>query len=260
MAPAPISRVRRSGRSIAGRRAREVRRAIGAEIRQLRLDAGISQRRLAEAAAISQGFLSLIEAGQVEPSITVLVTVGDVLNADLSVRLYPSGGPALRDRHQARMVEALVTAAHPAWKVLLEVSVVRPTRGWIDAVLVREDARQVIACEAESTLRRLEHQLRRHGAKADSLPSAEFWRLAADPDRPPTVSRLLLLRSTRANRAVVSEFEGTLALAYPAPSAAVHRSLTQGEEWPGSALLWATVAPDGARLLHEPPRGIQLGR
>jgi transcriptional regulator with XRE-family HTH domain len=262
MAPAPISRVRRTGRSRSGRRAREIRRSIGADIRQLRLDAGISQRRLADAAGINQGFLSQVEAARTEPSISFLAAIGDVLNADLSVRFYPSGGPALRDRHPARLVESLVEAprirrGEPFSRLL---SFVQHAAGSTPSSCARNRSSSW-KCEAESTLHRLEQQVRRHAAKAESLPSAELWRGTTSAGTAgPEASRLLLLRSTRANREIAADFRSTLATAYPARSADVYAALTGAGPWPGSGILWATVTPQGARLLEDPPRGVELGR
>jgi len=256
----PIIRLRRTSRTAAGRRAQAQRRALGAEIRQLRLDAGISQRRLALAAGISQGFLCQIEDGEAEPSLSVLWAIAHALGAELSVRLFPNTGPAIQDRHQARMIEALLSASHTSWKRLVEVPVSFPARGSIDAVLVR--GVDVIALEAESSLRRLEQQIRRHEDKASSLPSAELWRFAVDPDGPaPRVHRLLLLRSTHATRETTRAFAATMAAAYPTRAADLHAALAGPvTPWPGSGILWVDVSGESARILDRPPRGVGLGR
>lgn len=260
MRPRSITTSRRTDRTSSGRVAHEIRRRVGQEIRQLREDSGISQRRLAAGADINQGFLCRIERGDAEASVSVLAALGEALNTDLSIRFFPNAGPRVRDRNQSRMVEALVAAANPVWRPLIEVPVARPGRGWVDAVLVHRSGAHVVACEAESEIRRLEHQVRRHQAKADSLPSAEFWRLAIDGTGVPAISRLLLLRSTRASKAVAAEFAETLAIAYPARVADLYAALVNGTPWPGSGILWATVTPEGTRLLEQPLRGIALGR
>jgi transcriptional regulator with XRE-family HTH domain len=177
----PGRRSRSSSTTVVGRATHELRARLGAEIRQLRLDANVTQRATAAGANIDQGFLSQIEAGLREPSFSVLIALGNVLGADLAVRLYPNTGPRIRDRSQGAMVDALLTALHPRWKRLLEVPVHRPARGYIDVVLSSVPDRIVVAVEAQSAFRRLEQQLRWSTAKAESLPSAAEWGCSPRP-------------------------------------------------------------------------------
>jgi transcriptional regulator with XRE-family HTH domain len=251
---------RRDLRTRTGRTASELRRALGAELRRTRLDAGLSLRALARAAEITPSHLSEIERGIAEPSLAVLASLARVLGADVSIRLFPGTGPRIRDRLQAPMVEALLREAHPSWKRLVEVPVWRPVRGVIDAVVSRSgDA--VVAIEVHSELRRLEQQIRWAGEKADALPSAEAWSmlLAGAPTVP--VSRMLVLRSTRANRDLANAFESTIRAAYPARAADAVRALRDAAvPWPGPALIWAETTAAGARILDRPPRSVSVGR
>lgn len=57
------------------------------------------------------------------------------------------------------MIEALLGILDPRWHAALEVAVHRPVRGLIDAVLTDVQSCDVVACEAQSELRRLEQQL-----------------------------------------------------------------------------------------------------
>lgn len=189
----------------------------------MRVDAGLTQRRLATVAEVDHGFLSLVERGQREPSLAVLVAIATALGGSVNVRLYPGTGPRLTDPIQARITEALVRILHPRWTRMLEVPVYRPVRGVIDLVAHDREANVVLAVEVQSQLRRLEQHLRWTNEKADALPSADFWRFV---DSPPVVERLLILRSTRANRELAPRFAETLATAYPAATAAAHRALT----------------------------------
>jgi hypothetical protein len=168
---------------------------------------------------------------------------------DLSVRLYQGTGPLIRDHIQAAMIEALLGESHERWRPSPEVAVERPARGVIDLVLDAE-AEPIVACEAHSELRRLEQQLRWSRAKADALAAAR--------GRP--VSRLLLLRSTRRTRALVAEYARTVRAAFPAPTIAAYAALTSEDAWPGDALLWCAVTGTGARILSDPPRGVEPGR
>lgn len=253
---------RSSPRTVVGRAAREVRLRLGNEVRQLRLDASLTQRAVATAAQIDQGFLSQIESGQREPSFAVLIALGNVLGADLAVRMYPTTGPRIRDRTQAAMVEALLVVLHPRWKRLLEVPVYRPARGFIDTVLVSPIDRMIVAVEAHSELRRIEQQIRWAKSKADSLPSASEWATLAPPDVPePAISRLLVIRSSRSMRELARTYEANLRTAYPARAWDIHEALkTANTPWPGAGIIWAAVEGGRARILDRPPRGVLLGR
>lgn len=249
---------RKAARTSNGRLCREMRIAIGGEIRRMRVDAGLSQRRLAALAEIDHGFLSLIERGLREPSLSVLVAIATALGGTVGVRIHPGTGPRISDRIQARMVEELVRIMDPRWVPMLEVPVYRPSRGVIDLVAHDQEAGVVVAIEVQSQVRRLEQQLRWLNEKADALPSAEFWRFV---DPAPRVERVLVLRSTQANREVALRFATTLATAYPARSADARAAFTTAHiPWPGSAMLWATVELDAAKILEQPPRTITVGR
>lgn len=166
--------------------------------------------------------------------------------------------PRLRDPIQARITEALVRILDRRWTRLVEVPVHRPARGVIDLVAHDQAAGIVVATEVQSELRRLEQQLRWSQLKAESLPSAEFWRFTEDV---PRIDRMLVLRSTRTNRELARRFSETLAIAYPGDARDAYRALTTSDAtWPGSAILWADVEGDAARILDRPPRGVSPGR
>jgi transcriptional regulator with XRE-family HTH domain len=253
--------IRTSTRTRIGRLARDLRRQIGSEIRRLRLDANLSQRALAAAADIDQGYLSQIEAGIREPSLAVLLAIGDVLGADLAVHLYPTTGPRVHDRTQAAMIEALFRVLHPRWKRFVEVPVRRPARGFIDAVIADPTGGLAVAVEAQSQIRRLEQQLRWSADKSESLPSAPIWPVVAPADLPPpAISQLLLLRSSRSLREVARSYEATLAAAFPATVVDARRSLIDGRPWAGSGIIWVAVDGGVGHVLDHPPRGVSLGR
>ncbi len=235
------------------RRRRDLLRKVGIEIRRMREDAGRSQASLARAAAVAQSHLSTIEAGSAEPSLAVLMAVGEALGADLSIRLFPNTGPRIRDHLQVAMSEALIGALHPRWRVAPEVPVNRPVRGVIDLVLDDRAGRDIVAVEVHSQLRRVEQQLRWAAQKADAL--------AALPEHDGRqVGRLLMLRNTAAMREVVRVASGTLAASYPARTGDALASLCGTATWPGNAILWATIARGTAHLLDGPPRGVPVGR
>jgi len=233
-------------------------RSIGLEIERLREDAGVAGAVLARTAGISPAHLNRVEAGRTTPSLPTLLAISDALGSDLAVRLYPSTGPKIRDRHQAPILEALLRTLDPRWRATPEVAVRAPVRGVIDAVLHDPGEPIVLATEIHSELPRLEQLLRWHAEKSAALGSSELWPFLA-AEAHPAVSRLLILRSTRANRLLAATFEATLRAAYPAPIAAALDSLAGRGTWPGPALLWASVEGGAATILSRPPRGVTLG-
>jgi transcriptional regulator with XRE-family HTH domain len=220
----------------------------------MRLDAGLSIRAVAVAARIDPSHLSMIERGLREPSLAVLVALGTVLGLDISVRLYATTGPAIRDRHQAAIGEILIRSLGPGWRRLVEVPVRRPARGVIDLVLARD---VIVATEIHSDLRSVEQLIRWAGDKADSLSSADAWPIlsAGEPRR---VDKLLVIRSTRRNRDIVRAHAATFATVYPGDSAAAYEALTGTGVWPGSSIVWARVEGGRAELLRRPPRDVEL--
>lgn len=249
---------RTSPRTANGRRTREVDRAVIGDIDRLRRDAGMSIRRLAHAAAVDAGYLSQILAGKRSPSTAVLVALTTVLGADLSIRVYPTTGPTVRDGIQARIVEELLSITAPTWRRSIEVPVHRPARGFIDIVFDEPTQAVAVATEVQSRIDRLEQQIRWAQDKSQSLPSSDMWRFL-EGDR--TTSQLLVLRSTAATREIARRFHATLEAAYPAKACDVFRSLTvPSTPRPGSGILWADVHGDRVRVLERPPRGVSLGR
>ncbi len=122
----------------------------------------------------------------------------------------------------------------------------RPSRGWIDAALHDRRENVLVASELQSELRRLEQLIRWQGAKAEALPSWPGWpQLGEEPE----ISRLLLVRRTRATRAVAAEFARQLLVVYPAHPDDALAALTGTQPWPGPALVWASLDSSGARFV-----------
>ncbi|TAK01971.1 MAG: XRE family transcriptional regulator [Chloroflexota bacterium] len=218
--------------------AERIRRTAGADVERLRQDAGLPRTRLADAAGLDDSFLRRVEQGTVSPSVETYARLAAVLGADLALRLYPNTGPAIRDRHQAGILEALLASKHPRWHAYSEVAVRRPSRGWIDVALHDPRERTMVATEIQSELRRVEQLVRWSEEKAASLPSWDGW---AQLGEPPTISRLIVVRQTRTTRRIAGEFRRQLRAAYPAdPRDAFEALTTATVAWPGAAILWAT--------------------
>lgn len=228
-------------------RSERLRADLADELRKLMSDAGVTERALAEAAGIAQSSVCRVLDRSLRPRLETYGRLAAALGADLSVRLYPNTGPAIRDRLSAPMLEGLLGVLDGRWRPYPEVAVRRPSRGWIDVALHDARAHTLVATELQSELRRLEQLVRWHGEKAASLPSCDFWERLGEPTH---LSRLLIVRRTRTNRAIARDFEQQLRLAYPAhPDDALAALSTATAPWPGATLLWADVVGSRARLL-----------
>ncbi|NJD28359.1 MAG: helix-turn-helix transcriptional regulator [Chloroflexi bacterium] len=234
----------KSPAELAAERAATVRARLLHDLRTLCADAGISIRELSRASGVPNGYLARVFQGEAQPSLETYAKLGGPLGADLSARLYPNTGPEIRDRHQAGILEWLLGVLHPRWRPFSEVRVWQPSKGWIDAVLHEARATLAVATEIESELRRLEQQVRWHEEKALALPSWRDWEELGEP----AISRLLIVRRTRATRAVAREFARQLALAFPAHPDDAMAALTGTTPWPGPALVWVTVDKRGVRF------------
>jgi transcriptional regulator with XRE-family HTH domain len=241
------------------RRMRRLRLHMGEDIRRLRLDAGLTLTELGGATGIHRSHLARIETGVATPSLEALAAIGVALGADLSLRYFAGAGPRLVDRFQAPMIESFVRMLDPRWSVRLEVPVLRPARGVVDAALVDRVSPVALAAEFRSEFRRVEQQIRWNTEKAEGL--AERLAEEAGSGPLPAVSRLLVLRSTMTMREIARRFEATLRTAYPARTRDVIGALTTPScPWPGPGIVWMRVEAGVAVLLDGPPRGVRLGR
>ena len=257
--------VRRRGTSRAeyeaDRRELELRRAVAADIRRLIEDAGVTQAALARASHLSSSQISRILLSQESPSLHSLAAVTGALDARLGIHVDPLTGPRIRDRVQSRIGEALLRLVHPRWKRFLEVVVHRPVRGMVDLVLHDPEAAEVVATEIQSEIRRFEQQQRWANEKAGALLIGSDLPLKETSTRQPRVSRLLVIRSTAATRALARELQASFRAAYPARSEDAYLALLSATHpWPGSAILWAAVEGTNVEILRTAPRGVVVGR
>jgi transcriptional regulator with XRE-family HTH domain len=237
-------------------RQRRARRTLGDERHRARDDAGLSIRAVSATAGMHHSHLPRIEAGERSPSQEALVALATAMGCDVSIRLYRSTGPRVRDRIQVRMIEALLGALHARWNARLEVAVYRPVRGVIDVVLQDTDAGDLVAGEGHSRLHTVEGQLRWAGEKADALPSALGWPWS-ETIEPPRIGRLLLLRSCSAMHELVRSLPDTFEAAYPGDAAEAIEAITgPGTRWPGAAVVWVRVDGTATTLLRGAPRGV----
>jgi len=242
------------------RRAGDVRRSFGADLQRICSDAGLSHAALARAANVSADTVSRVARGKRDPSIETLARISLALGAELSIRLTPGAGIPIHDAVQARMVEAFAASLHRRWVAHVEVAVRTPARGAIDLVFGDRDGLDLVATEFQSEIRRAEQTIRWSNEKAAALSTTELYRMttgAAGPSGPPTVGRLLVLRSTVRTRTIVRELPLLFASAYPVPAADAVAALRGGTRWPGSALVWMQVRGREAHLMDGAPRELR---
>jgi transcriptional regulator with XRE-family HTH domain len=237
-------------------RLRRIERQVADDLMRARVDAGASIAQVARAPCIDRAHVGRIERGVAHASLESLVACAAAIGADVSIRIDPGVGPRLTDRHQAAMIEEILRHLNPIWRPHLEVSVSRPSRGVIDAVFERRDQPTLVVSEFQSTLPRLEQQLRWIGEKVAAIASSDL----VGPRALPPVSKLLVLRSTEATREVARRFESILRTAYPAQTRAAVDSLRSGSPWPGDAIVWMRIEGTTVTVLDGPPRGVAVGR
>jgi len=227
-----------------------VARRVGDDLARARADSGATMTAVADIAGVHRAQIGRIERGEQRPSLETLVACATALGAEVSIRIHTGSGPRLTDRHQARMVECVLREMHPMWRTRLEVPVPRPIRGVVDAVFARGDAPLRVIAEFQSMLPRIEQQLRWMAEKSDAIAKTDGGE----------VSRLLVLRSTAATRAIARDFEATLRTAYPARCRDAVESLRSGMPWPGDSIVWMRIDGETVEILDGPPRGVALGR
>lgn len=251
------TRLRRDVRRQVGDRRRE----IGLELRRLRLDAGLSRAAVARLAGVDARYVALIEDAERAAGFEALALVAAALGADLSVRLFAGTGPAVHDRSQAPMTEALLLGLHARWLPSPEVRVSTPARGVIDVVLDDTDGSVLVAAEIQGQVRRLEQQIRWHREKEVALSSADLWPFAlAQHGGELATSRLLVLRASADLVRIATDYPATLAAAYPARCADALAALRGEARWPGPAIVWVAMRGRQATLMQGPPRGVVVGR
>jgi transcriptional regulator with XRE-family HTH domain len=230
----------------ANRRAAAVIHDLAEHLRRLADDAGVTVTALAAAAGLSPSYVARILAGTAKPTVQTYLRLGAVLGADFSAKYFPTTGPQVRDRHQGRILEVILQERHARWDPFTEVRVHKPDRGWIDLALHEPREHVIVAHEIQSELNRVEQLVRWQQAKAASLPSWEGWPQLVDE---PKISSALIVRRTKASRAVAQEFERQLRVSYPAHPDDALAALRGTAPWPGPAMVWAVIEGARTRLI-----------
>ena len=190
-------------------------------------------------------------------TIGMLTKIATALGAEPSVRFYPSTGPRLHDHVQVASSRRSSQRLHPRWRARSRCPYIDlPAESSMSSLPIC--AGELVGCEAHGEIRRAERQLRWAAGKTDALPSADGWPWM---DLRPRTSRLLILRSTAATRALVQSAPHLFAAAYPGrTSEAVEGLTTEKGTVPDAAIVWVDVPRARAsRMLDGPPRGMTSG-
>jgi transcriptional regulator with XRE-family HTH domain len=191
------------------------------EIRDARIGRNLSQAAVGRAVGLSDSQVSLIERGGHPhvPFVLVARLMGTV-GLELSARAFPAGG-GLRDAAQLALLNRLrVRISGPlAWRSEVPIPIEGDLRAW-DAALTRPGLK--IGIDAETRLRDLQAVDRRVMLK---LRDSGFDRA------------VLLIASTRSNRAALHEAAASIEANYPIGTRAALLALASGDDPGGNSLI-----------------------
>ena len=208
---------------------RQTANQFGEEFRELRLRAGVSQAAVARSIGVARSVICRLEAGDNEVGIRIRARAASLLGATLKLAIYADGDPLIRDAAHARLVEALLALRHRRWQATVEAPVPGPGRRSTDVRLER--GADLVLCEVESRLRRLEEIVREVHDKRESV------RTTTSPGT--RVHAVLVLPPTRHHRSLVRAHPETIRAAFPTRSSDLRAALqAPNGQWPGDGLLW----------------------
>lgn len=195
--------------------------SIADEFRSARLAAGLSQAAVARASGISTSQISRIERAQLATvSIARLSKIAVVLGLDLSVRVYPAGGP-LRDQAQIALIGRFRARVGPGLRIRTEVvfEIAGDLRAW-DVVV--DGGSEPVAVDAETRVRDWQALERRFALKVRDSGIRQV---------------ILLVSDTRANRAALRDAGPSLREMFPVLARDALRALGEGRDPGGSSVI-----------------------
>ena len=203
------------------RRGERILAELTGDLREARLARNLSQASVGAAVGLSDSRISAIERGGY-PDVP-LVVVAELLAAvglDLSARAYPAGG-GIRDAAQIGLLQRLRARVSPrfAWRTEVSIPIEGDLRAW-DAGLFTPNLR--IGVDAETRLRDLQAIDRRVMLK---LRDSGFDRA------------ILLVASTRSNRAALREVGSILDGNFPVPPRLALQAIGAGRDPGGNSIV-----------------------
>ncbi len=234
------------------RRTSSIVDGLGRDVRRGRRRLRLTQAQLAERVGIHQTWISEIELGR-GPGVPLSlwvglgVALGQPLAVSFSKVLDP--GTTLADAGHLEIQEALVTLAAATGRT---ATVERPSRNGADHhvtdVAVRDDTRHVlILIEAWNTFGDLGAAIRSTTRKVAEATEAEG-------EHGHRVATVWVVRSSAANRSILSRYPNLLAAAFPGSSRAWVRCLVEGGPAPDRpGLVWFDPATGWLTARHRSP-------
>lgn len=204
-------------------------RRVGRLFREVRIHRGWRQRDLAERAGVSAAQISATERGRLEHvSLHALRKLGDALDIRVSIDPWWRAGRAdqLLDRAHAALVDHVAGLLRDAgWDVLVEFTFNEyGDRGSVDILAWHAGTRTLLLVEVKSRIDDLQEAARSFMVKVRVVPKAvereHGW-------QPATVSRVLAIIDTHANRALVGEHAATFDSIWAGRTAAVRRHIRE---------------------------------
>jgi len=200
--------------------------AFGRSIRALRIRKRLTQAALAARAGVSRGVVARIEQGHAA-SVTIarLEGIAAALGARVLVKLLWQGEGIERliDGRHAAVVEEVVRILRAAgWTVATEVSFNEfGERGSIDIFAFHPETRSLLVVEVKTVIgdaQELQSTLDRKVRLAPKVARVRGWPATS-------VSKLLIIVDTRANRQRIEALAATFRVAFPRRTWAVRRWL-----------------------------------
>jgi hypothetical protein len=191
------------------------------DIRDARIGRNLSQGTVGRAVGLSDSQVSLIErCGHRDVPFVLVARLLGVVGLELSARAYPAGG-GLRDTAQLALLERLRARVSRslAWRSEVPIPIEGDLRAW-DAALV--GSRLTIGIDAETRIRDIQAVDRRVMLK---LRDSGFDRA------------VLLVASTRSNRAALHDAGLGFGTNYPIETRAALQALAAGEDPGGNCLI-----------------------
>lgn len=183
--------------------------------RETRLMLDITQRELGDAAGISRSLIAAIEAGQANPSLEVVMRIGDALGLNLQLVGRPPLviGPRTRDAVHARCsgyVDRRLRAV--GWQTRREVEIASDrSHGWIDLLAFDPRTRVLLIIEVKTWLDdigAIERQLAWYERAANDVASGIGW-------QPSSVTSWLLVLASEDVENSLRRYRDLFRIAFP---------------------------------------------
>lgn len=215
--------------------------------RDTRVMLDITQRELADAAGVSRSLIAAIEAGQANPSLDVVMRIGDALGLDLQLVGRPpvaigARKPNIVHARCSGYVDRRLRAV--GWQTRREVEIASDrSHGWIDLLAFDPRTRVLVIVEVKTWLDdigAIERQLAWYERVAKGVASGIGWQ----PDR--VMSWLLVLASEEVENSL-RRYRDLFRIAFPRRALDMRLDLTEPTRIAPAARGLALIDPTSRR-------------